>query len=41
MKPRMTPGIVGQESEHRAVAFFDLQQGLKLFFGCSDSNGPD
>nr|WP_106779159.1 VOC family protein [Lysinibacillus timonensis] len=25
-----TPGIVGQEFEHGAVAFFDLQSGLKL-----------
>jgi uncharacterized protein len=25
-----TPGIVGTEFEHGAVAFFDLQQGLKL-----------
>ena len=25
-----TPGIVGQEFEHGAVAFFDLQPGLKL-----------
>jgi catechol 2,3-dioxygenase-like lactoylglutathione lyase family enzyme len=25
-----TPGIVGQEFEHGAVAFFDLQAGLKL-----------
>jgi catechol 2,3-dioxygenase-like lactoylglutathione lyase family enzyme len=25
-----TPGIVGQEFEHGAVAFFDLQEGLKL-----------
>lgn len=26
----MTPGIVGKEFEHGAVAFFDLQAGLKL-----------
>lgn len=25
-----TPGIIGQEFEHGAVAFFDLQAGLKL-----------
>jgi catechol 2,3-dioxygenase-like lactoylglutathione lyase family enzyme len=25
-----TPGIIGQEYEHGAVAFFDLQGGLKL-----------
>lgn len=25
-----TPGIVGREFEHGAVAFFDLQHGLKL-----------
>ena len=25
-----TPGIIGQEFEHGAVAFFDLQHGLKL-----------
>lgn len=25
-----TPGIVGQEFEHGAAAFFDLQSGLKL-----------
>lgn len=25
-----TPGIVGQESEYGAVAFFDLQSGVKL-----------
>ncbi|WP_439687871.1 Lactoylglutathione lyase-related enzyme, vicinal oxygen chelate (VOC) family [Cupriavidus oxalaticus] len=25
-----TPGIVGQQFEHGAVAFFDLQAGLKL-----------
>ena len=25
-----TPGIVGEEFEHGAVAFFDLQAGLKL-----------
>jgi catechol 2,3-dioxygenase-like lactoylglutathione lyase family enzyme len=25
-----TPGIVGKEFEHGAVAFFDLQPGLKL-----------
>ena len=25
-----TPGIIGQEFEHGAVAFFDLQPGLKL-----------
>lgn len=26
----MTDGIVGQEFEHGAVGFFDLQGGLKL-----------
>jgi catechol 2,3-dioxygenase-like lactoylglutathione lyase family enzyme len=25
-----TPGIIGQEFEHGAVAFFDLQSGLKM-----------
>ena len=25
-----TPGVIGQEFEHGAVAFFDLQPGLKL-----------
>lgn len=25
-----TPGIIGEEFEHGAVAFFDLQSGLKL-----------
>ena len=25
-----TDGIIGQESEHGAVAFFDLQPGLRL-----------
>lgn len=25
-----TPGIIGQEFEHGAVAFFDLQSGVKL-----------
>src|ERR1700748_1216894 len=25
-----TPGIIGKEFEHGAVAFFDLQAGLKL-----------
>src|SRR6187551_3685620 len=25
-----TPGIIGQEFEHGAVAFFDMQPGLKL-----------
>ena len=25
-----TPGIIGREFEHGAVAFFDLQPGLKL-----------
>src|ERR1700745_1532177 len=25
-----TPGIIGQEFEHGAVAFFELQPGLKL-----------
>jgi catechol 2,3-dioxygenase-like lactoylglutathione lyase family enzyme len=32
-----TPGIVGREFEHGAVAFFDLQGGLKLaLFGRAD-----
>ena len=26
----MTPGIVGKEFEHGAVAFFELQSGLRL-----------
>ena len=25
-----TPGIIGQEFEHGAVAFFDLQPGMRL-----------
>jgi catechol 2,3-dioxygenase-like lactoylglutathione lyase family enzyme len=29
----VTEGIIGQEFEHGAVAFFDLQAGLKLASG--------
>ncbi|MBO9680981.1 MAG: VOC family protein [Acidovorax sp.] len=32
-----TPGIIGQEFEHGAVAFFDLQPGLKLALWPRDS----
>lgn len=32
-----TGGIVGQEFEHGAVTFFDLQSGMKLaVWGCKD-----
>lgn len=36
-----TPGIVGQEFEHGAVAFFDLQAGLKLALWPRDSLAHD
>ncbi|MFJ5383434.1 VOC family protein [Cupriavidus sp. CER94] len=32
-----TPGIVGKEFEHGAVAFFDLQAGLKLALWARDN----
>src|SRR5262245_10749482 len=40
-----TPGIIGQEFEHGAVAFFDLQPGLRLTVWprtslCHDSGLP-
>ncbi len=36
-----TPGIVGREFEHGAVAFFDLQSGLKLAIWPRDSIAHD
>ncbi|KAB2902075.1 MAG: VOC family protein [Burkholderiaceae bacterium] len=36
-----TPGIIGQEFEHGAVAFFDLQPGLKLALWPRDSLAHD
>jgi uncharacterized protein len=36
-----TPGIVGKEFEHGAVAFFDLQSGLKLALWPRDSIAHD
>lgn len=36
-----TPGIIGQEFEHGAVAFFDLQPGLKLAIWPSESLAHD
>jgi catechol 2,3-dioxygenase-like lactoylglutathione lyase family enzyme len=36
-----TPGIVGKEFEHGAVAFFDLDQGLKLALWPRDSIAHD
>lgn len=36
-----TPGIVGQEFEHGAVVFFDLQPGLKLALWPRDSLAHD
>jgi catechol 2,3-dioxygenase-like lactoylglutathione lyase family enzyme len=36
-----TDGIVGREFEHGAVAFFDLQQGLKLALWPRDSIAAD
>jgi uncharacterized protein len=31
-----TPGIIGQEYEHGAVAFFDLEGGIKLALWARD-----
>lgn len=36
-----TEGIVGQEFEHGAVAFFDLQRGLKLAIFAQDDLAMD
>ena len=36
-----TPGIVGREFEHGAVAFFDLQPGLKLAVWTRDGLAHD
>jgi catechol 2,3-dioxygenase-like lactoylglutathione lyase family enzyme len=36
-----TPGIIGREFEHGAVAFFDLQPGLKLAIWPRDSLAHD
>ena len=36
-----TPGIIGQEFEHGAVAFFDLQGGLKLALWARDNIAHD
>jgi catechol 2,3-dioxygenase-like lactoylglutathione lyase family enzyme len=36
-----TPGIVGREFEHGAVAFFDLQPGLKLAVWARDDLAHD
>jgi hypothetical protein len=36
-----TPGIVGKEFEHGAVAFFDLQSGLRLALWPRDSLAHD
>ena len=36
-----TPGIVGEQFEHGAVAFFDLQSGLKLALWPRDSLAHD
>lgn len=36
-----TPGIIGQQFEHGAVAFFDLQPGLKLAIWPRDSLAHD
>jgi catechol 2,3-dioxygenase-like lactoylglutathione lyase family enzyme len=36
-----TPGIVGQEYEHGAVAFFDLEGGIKLALWARDSLAHD
>jgi uncharacterized protein len=36
-----TPGIIGREFEHGAVAFFDLQAGLKLAIWPRDSLAHD
>ena len=36
-----TPGVVGQEYEHGAVAFFDLEGGIKLALWARDSLAQD
>ena len=36
-----TPGIIGQEYEHGAVAFFDLEDGLKLALWARDNLAYD
>jgi uncharacterized protein len=36
-----TPGIIGQEFPHGAVAFFDLQPGLKLALFSNPSLLPE
>ena len=36
-----TPGIIGQEHEHGAVAFFDLEGGLKLALWARDDLAHD
>lgn len=36
-----TEGIVGKEFEHGAVAFFDLQSGLRLALFCRDDLARD
>ena len=36
-----TPGIVGKEFEHGAVAFFDLQPGLQLALWARDDIAHD
>jgi catechol 2,3-dioxygenase-like lactoylglutathione lyase family enzyme len=36
-----TPGIIGQEYEHGAVAFFDLQGGMKLALWARDNLAHD
>lgn len=36
-----TPGIIGQEYEHGAVAFFDLEGGLKLALWARDNLAHD
>jgi len=36
-----TPGIIGQEYEHGAVAFFDLEGGMKLALWARDNLSHD
>ena len=36
-----TPGIIGQEYEHGAVAFFDLEGGIKLALWARDNLAHD
>ncbi len=36
-----TPGIIGQEYEHGAVAFFDLEGGIKLALWARDNIAHD